>query len=104
MSFSDYSVSEYNVAEPRPDKPLVVKCTYENSTKRITFSSTRNCSYDLLRQRVSLLARRTLVNNRGVCARIRLPGSSYLCLIEDADHHISPVRSSNVFHCLLRRT
>ncbi|CAK5267462.1 unnamed protein product [Mycena citricolor] len=36
----------------RPDRPLVIKCTFNGSTKRITFNSARNCSYDLLRHRV----------------------------------------------------
>ncbi|KAF9006028.1 hypothetical protein BDQ17DRAFT_1277613 [Cyathus striatus] len=36
----------------RPDKPLVVKCAFDRWTKRITFSSARNCTYDLLRHRV----------------------------------------------------
>ncbi|KAJ7091564.1 hypothetical protein B0H15DRAFT_906686 [Mycena belliarum] len=36
----------------RPDRPLVVKCTFDRWNKRITFSSARNCSYDLLRHRV----------------------------------------------------
>ncbi|KAJ7464640.1 hypothetical protein FB451DRAFT_1264153 [Mycena latifolia] len=36
----------------RPDRPLVVKCTFDRWNKRITFSSARNCSYDLLRHKV----------------------------------------------------
>ncbi|KAH7913852.1 hypothetical protein BJ138DRAFT_1145144 [Hygrophoropsis aurantiaca] len=36
----------------RPDRPLVVKCTFDRWNKRITFSSARNCSYDLLRNKV----------------------------------------------------
>ncbi|KAF8906206.1 hypothetical protein CPB84DRAFT_1770225 [Gymnopilus junonius] len=35
-----------------PDKPLIVKCTFDKWHKRITFSSARNCSYDLLRRKV----------------------------------------------------
>ncbi|PPQ62874.1 hypothetical protein CVT24_006272 [Panaeolus cyanescens] len=33
-------------------KAKVVKCTFDKWTKRITFSSARNCSYDLLRLKV----------------------------------------------------
>ncbi|THU92735.1 hypothetical protein K435DRAFT_758000 [Dendrothele bispora CBS 962.96] len=36
----------------RPDKPLVVKCTFDRYNKRITFSSARNCTYALLRHKV----------------------------------------------------
>ncbi|TFK51852.1 hypothetical protein OE88DRAFT_1718587 [Heliocybe sulcata] len=36
----------------RPDRTLVVKCTFDRWNKRITFSSARNCSYGLLRNRV----------------------------------------------------
>ncbi|KAI0339660.1 hypothetical protein BDW22DRAFT_1335795 [Trametopsis cervina] len=49
---SRYAQSDYDWAEPRPDKPLIVKCNYEGVNKRITFASSRGCSYDLLRQRV----------------------------------------------------
>ncbi|OBZ73842.1 ZZ-type zinc finger-containing protein P35G2.11c [Grifola frondosa] len=50
MSYSDYGGSSYEVE--RPDKALVVKVTHDGSTKRITFASSRNCSYDVLRQKV----------------------------------------------------
>ncbi|KAJ7066389.1 hypothetical protein C8F01DRAFT_1052447 [Mycena amicta] len=36
----------------RPDRPLIVKCSFDGSNKRITFTSARNCGYDLLRHRV----------------------------------------------------
>ncbi|THH11311.1 hypothetical protein EW145_g737 [Phellinidium pouzarii] len=36
----------------RPDRPLIVKATFDRYNKRITFSSARNCSYDLLRSKV----------------------------------------------------
>ncbi|KAJ7017714.1 hypothetical protein C8F04DRAFT_970323 [Mycena alexandri] len=36
----------------RPDRPLLVKCTFDRWKKRITFTSARNCSYDLLRHKV----------------------------------------------------
>lgn len=35
-----------------PDKPLIVKCTYDRWHKRINFNSARNCSYDVLRHKV----------------------------------------------------
>ncbi|KAF9561215.1 hypothetical protein CPC08DRAFT_801895 [Agrocybe pediades] len=35
-----------------PDKPLIVKCTFDKWHKRITFSSARNCSYELLRNKI----------------------------------------------------
>ncbi|KIP04529.1 hypothetical protein PHLGIDRAFT_129451 [Phlebiopsis gigantea 11061_1 CR5-6] len=49
---SRYAASEYDSAESRPDKPLVVKCNYEGVNKRITFSSSRTCTFDLLKHRV----------------------------------------------------
>ncbi|TFK39910.1 hypothetical protein BDQ12DRAFT_649491 [Crucibulum laeve] len=36
----------------RPDRPLVVKCTFDKWQKKITFSSARNCTYNLLRDKV----------------------------------------------------
>jgi hypothetical protein len=41
----------------RPDRPLVVKTTYERWNKRITFTSARNCTYELLRDKVSAISR-----------------------------------------------
>ena len=35
-----------------PDKPLIVKCTFDKWHKRINFNSARNCSYEVLRQKV----------------------------------------------------
>ncbi|EKM50674.1 uncharacterized protein PHACADRAFT_178406, partial [Phanerochaete carnosa HHB-10118-sp] len=49
---SRYAASDYDSAETRPDKPLVVKCNYEGLNKRITFSSSRTCTFDLLKHRV----------------------------------------------------
>lgn len=57
----------------RPERPLLVKCTFDRWNKRISFASARNCSYDLLRNRV-----RSIVP----------------CLL-DAQHSMR--RSSNVF-------
>lgn len=36
----------------RPDRPLLVKCAFDGWNKRISFASARNCSYDLLRERI----------------------------------------------------
>ncbi|GBE89623.1 hypothetical protein BKA93DRAFT_759516 [Sparassis latifolia] len=49
---SEYGSSDIDWTETRPDKALVVKCSYEGLNKRITFNSARTCSYDFLRQRV----------------------------------------------------
>lgn len=38
--------------QARPDRPLVVKCAFDRWNKRISFASARNCSYELLRNRV----------------------------------------------------
>lgn len=48
MAFSDFG----STSSARPDKPLVVKCTFDQRMKRITFATSRNCSYDLLRAKV----------------------------------------------------
>ncbi|GJJ13355.1 hypothetical protein Clacol_007607 [Clathrus columnatus] len=44
MAFSDFE----STSSARPDKQLVVKCTFDQRMKRITFASSRNCSYELL--------------------------------------------------------
>ncbi|KAI0769252.1 hypothetical protein BC629DRAFT_1595952 [Irpex lacteus] len=49
---SRYAQSDADWAEARPEKPLVVKCRYEGANKRITFGSSRKCTFDLLRSRV----------------------------------------------------
>ncbi|KDQ61360.1 hypothetical protein JAAARDRAFT_30782 [Jaapia argillacea MUCL 33604] len=51
---SAYSVSQrdYDSMQGRADRPLVVKCTFDRWNKRITFASARNCSYDLLRDKI----------------------------------------------------
>lgn len=56
MSYSDYgaSISDYDTTEARPDRALVVECKYDEAVRKIRFSSTRTCSFELLRQRVSL--------------------------------------------------
>ncbi|KAI0333845.1 hypothetical protein GY45DRAFT_1296185 [Cubamyces sp. BRFM 1775] len=50
---SDYGGSSYGRSEPRPEKPLVVKCVYdERGSKKISFPSARSCSYDNLRRQI----------------------------------------------------
>ena len=49
---SGYAASDYDSVESRPDKPLVVKCNYEGISRRITFNSSRTCSFDFLKHRV----------------------------------------------------
>ena len=48
MAYSDYG----STTSVRPDRPLVVKATFDRWNKRITFSSARNCTYELLRGKV----------------------------------------------------
>lgn len=55
--------SEYSFGPGRPDKPLLVKCTFDRSLRRITFSSAQNCSYDLLRTRVGIYESLILVGD-----------------------------------------
>jgi hypothetical protein len=37
----------------RPDRPLVVKCNFDRHSKKINFPSARNCSYHVLKKKVS---------------------------------------------------
>ena len=55
MSYSDYgaSISDYDTTDSRPDRALVVECKYDEAVRKIRFSSTRTCTFELLRQRVS---------------------------------------------------
>ncbi|RDB23655.1 hypothetical protein Hypma_009170 [Hypsizygus marmoreus] len=36
----------------RPDRPLIVKCSLDTWNKKITFSSARNCTFEVLRHKV----------------------------------------------------
>ncbi|KAG9128258.1 hypothetical protein FRC07_002217 [Ceratobasidium sp. 392] len=47
-TYSDYG----SLSSLRGDIPLVVKCTFDRSMRRITFASAQTCSYELLRARV----------------------------------------------------
>ncbi|KAI0079350.1 hypothetical protein K474DRAFT_1659161 [Panus rudis PR-1116 ss-1] len=48
-----YEASDYDSwTESRPDKPLVVKCNFDGLVKRITFSSSRTCTFDALKHRI----------------------------------------------------
>ncbi|OSD04772.1 hypothetical protein PYCCODRAFT_1406927 [Trametes coccinea BRFM310] len=50
---SEYGGSTYERSEPRPDKPLVVKCIYEDrGNKKISYSNARACTYDVLRKQI----------------------------------------------------
>ncbi|KAJ3019039.1 hypothetical protein NUW54_g183 [Trametes sanguinea] len=50
---SEYGGSTYERSEPRPDKPLVVKCVYEDrGNKKISYSNARSCTYDVLRKQI----------------------------------------------------
>ncbi|KAH9913987.1 uncharacterized protein BXZ73DRAFT_106769 [Epithele typhae] len=50
---SDYGGSSYGRSEPRPEKPLIVKCTHEErGSKKITYPTARLCTYDNLRKQV----------------------------------------------------
>jgi hypothetical protein len=35
-----------------PDKPLVVKCKFNSWTQKLSFRSARNCTYDMLQEKV----------------------------------------------------
>ena len=67
----------------RPDRPLIVKCTFDRWNKRITFSSARNCTYDLLRHKA-------ILPSHSIISTI----SNYWCIY----------RSNNAFHSMLLPT
>ncbi|CDO69770.1 hypothetical protein BN946_scf184766.g15 [Trametes cinnabarina] len=50
---SEYGGSTYERSEPRPEKPLVVKCLYEDrGNKKISYNNARLCTYDGLRKQI----------------------------------------------------
>ncbi|KZT59440.1 hypothetical protein CALCODRAFT_450060 [Calocera cornea HHB12733] len=46
------ALSSQSSAWDRPDRPLVVKCSYNRSMRRVTFASAVDCSFDVLRAKV----------------------------------------------------
>ncbi|KAF8159565.1 hypothetical protein B0H34DRAFT_703960 [Crassisporium funariophilum] len=64
-----------------PDRPLIVKCTFDKWHKRITFSSARNCSYDLLRRKVEQC--------------FSLYAASYAVAYKDDDGEITNIATDN---------
>lgn len=77
----------------RPDRPLIVKCTFDKWHKRITFSSARNCSYDLLRHKVSALPYRysPLTCEKKVEQCFSLYATSYAIAYKDDDGEITNI-------------
>ncbi|KAF8967728.1 hypothetical protein BDZ97DRAFT_1802982 [Flammula alnicola] len=64
-----------------PDRPLIVKCTFDKWHKRITFSSARNCSYNLLRRKVEQC--------------FSLSAASYAIAYKDDDGEISHIATDD---------
>ncbi|KXN92381.1 hypothetical protein AN958_06999 [Leucoagaricus sp. SymC.cos] len=64
-----------------PDRPLVVKCSFNGKHKRITFQSARNCTYDLLRHKVA--------------QAFSLFGTAYIISWRDDDGEITSVHSND---------
>ncbi|KAG1780931.1 hypothetical protein EV702DRAFT_1250482 [Suillus placidus] len=65
----------------RPDRPLVVKCAFDRWNKRISFASARNCSYQLLRNRVEQC--------------FSLYATSYVIAYKDDDGEISDITTES---------
>lgn len=63
----------------RPDRPLIVKCTFDRWNKRITFASSRNCTYILLRHKVEQC--------------FSLSASTYAITYKDDDGEITDIRN-----------
>ncbi|KZS94656.1 hypothetical protein SISNIDRAFT_549192 [Sistotremastrum niveocremeum HHB9708] len=41
-----------SISSVRPDRPLIVKCTFDRSQKKVQFASARNCTLPLLRTKI----------------------------------------------------
>ncbi|KAK0467157.1 uncharacterized protein EV420DRAFT_1626509 [Desarmillaria tabescens] len=65
--------------QSRPDRPLIVKCTFDRWNKRITFASSRNCTYILLRHKVEQC--------------FSLSASTYAITYKDDDGEITDIRN-----------
>ncbi|CAE7050720.1 unnamed protein product [Rhizoctonia solani] len=76
-AYSDYG----SVSSMRGDIPLVVKCTFDRSMRRITFQSAQTCNYDLLRARIE------------EC--FSLAASSFTISYTDDDAEITDINSDN---------
>ncbi|KAF8916216.1 hypothetical protein CPB85DRAFT_1490287 [Mucidula mucida] len=63
----------------RPDRPLIVKCTFDRWNKRITFSSAKNCTYILLRHKVEQC--------------FSLSASAYAITYKDDDGEVTDIRN-----------
>ena len=78
-----------------PDKPLIVKCTFDKWHKRITFNSARNCSYEVLRQKVFffdyLLLSLIDIRIHQVEECFSLSATSYVISYKDDDGEITNV-------------
>jgi hypothetical protein len=83
MTLTPLSVPIPDQMNSLPDRPLVVKCTFDKWHKRITFNSARNCSYDLLRRKAVrvLLSPTHITDSISGRARVR-PVCFILC------HHL----------------
>ncbi|EJU03700.1 hypothetical protein DACRYDRAFT_49374 [Dacryopinax primogenitus] len=65
----------------RPDRPLVVKCSYNRSLRRVTFGSAVDCHYDLLRAKVEQC--------------FSLYGSPFLITYMDDDGEVTDISSNH---------
>ncbi|EUC59772.1 PB1 domain protein [Rhizoctonia solani AG-3 Rhs1AP] len=76
-AYSDYG----SVSSMRGDIPLVVKCTFDRSMRRITFQSAQTCTYELLRARIE------------EC--FSLAASSFTISYTDDDAEVTDINSDN---------
>ncbi|CAE6413182.1 unnamed protein product [Rhizoctonia solani] len=76
-AYSDYG----SVSSMRGDIPLVVKCTFDRSMRRITFQSAQTCTYELLRARIE------------EC--FSLAASSFTISYTDDDAEVTDITSDN---------
>lgn len=92
MAFSDYA----STTSVRPDRQLVVKCMFDQRMKRITFASSRNCSYDLLRAKVCLgLAQLSQHGNRSAQVEqcFALSATPFTIRYKDDDGEVTDITS-----------
>ncbi|KAJ1306894.1 hypothetical protein OPQ81_007879 [Rhizoctonia solani] len=70
-----------SISSMRGDIPLVVKCTFDRSMRRITFQSAQTCTYELLRARIE------------EC--FSLAASSFTISYTDDDAEVTDINSDN---------
>ena len=91
-------IADYDSAEL--DSPLIVKCTFDRWHKRITFSSARNCSHEVLRHKVLSFDYLLLSPiDPGILGQVKeafsLSATSYAIAYKDDDGEITNIATND---------